>query len=124
MDAQSTSIQKIKEIIQKENEKKEIEMKIKEDKIKNEKKEIEMKKNEVLKENSNEEPMNPLTNVEKKDDFIKLGFFALIIYLVLSTNQVEDILFTFFGDEQKSMMPFIKIAISGIIVYFGKNYIE
>ena len=122
MDSQSTSIEKIKEIIKKENEKKEIEMKIREDKMKNEKK-IEMKKNELLKENTNEEPIRTI-KIEKKDDFIKLGFFALIIYLVLSTNQVEDILFTFFGDEQKSMMPFIKIAISAIIVYFGKNYIE
>ena len=57
-------------------------------------------------------------------DMVKLGFVALILFLVLSTSQIEDILHTLFGDEQKSMMPFIKIALSIAVTYFAKKYIE
>ena len=71
-----------------------------------------------------QEIYKPLIQEKEQPDTIKLGFIGLIIFFVLSTSQIEEILYTFIGEEQKLMMPFIKIGIAGVATYFLKNYIE
>ena len=115
-DNQATSIEQIKQIMQQEQ--------IQQQQLQQQQQFQQQQIQQQPPQPIQEQVHHPVIEQKEQPDMIKLGFIGLIVFFVLSTSQIEEILYTFAGEEQKPMMPFIKIGIAIGITYFLKNYIE
>jgi len=110
-DSQSTSIEKIKEMI-------------------NNKKKDEIKAAEIIHEEIKEEALNKEKEVikgekdEKEEDIFKLLLIGFIIFLILSSETITELLVSIFGETIMGSIFIIRILLTGLVMYFLKNYIE
>lgn len=119
-DSQSTSIHKIREIIQKKQEE---QQQIKEEHQQKKQEEQQIKEenvhmNSYNKNNDNENKIITIENENQDIDWIKYFFITMLLFLFISSLQIDEIILTFIGEDNKTYIPLIKFGISGGVVYY------